>query len=95
MLNEIITELTKIDDGIRLNSGKKIPYSDPAYDQLIEDFSAQNQIFKKVDPQAVDYDKAHSLVITIDNELTALYEKEQILGSFDGNLGRRPPLKRL
>ncbi|EHN8809159.1 MULTISPECIES: hypothetical protein [Enterobacter] len=95
MQTKLIAELKKIEHGIKKNSGKKIPYSHPAYDQLIEDFSAQDKIFKDVDPNDVDYQIAHDLILAIDNELTALHDREQIMGSFGDNLPSRPPFKRL
>lgn len=95
MQTKLIAELKRIENGIMKNSGQDIPYSHPAYDQLIDDFSAQNKLFKDVDPKDVDYDVAYNLVTAIDNELTALHDKEEIMGTFKGDLKRRPPFKRL
>ncbi|EPT0777916.1 hypothetical protein QM092_12240 [Enterobacter hormaechei] len=95
MQTKLIAELNRIENGIMRNSGKDIPYSHPAYDQLIDDFSVQNKVFKDVDPKDIDYDVAYNLITAIDNELTALHEKEKIMGSFKGELKRRPPFKRL
>lgn len=95
MQTKLIAELKKIEHGIMKNAGKKIPYSHPAYDQLIEDFSDQDKIFKDVDPNDVDYQIARDLILAIDNALTALHDREKIMGSFGDDLPSRPPFKRL